>query len=233
MGSILRSTSLSMHKKILPFHYLTQDMHERTHADQVKTACAAGVTWIQLRVKSRSDKEWQGIAEEVKSITDSFKCILIINDNPVIAKAVNADGVHLGMNDMNWKEARIMLGDEKIIGLSTHSYEEILAAENFGVDYFGLGPIHFTPTKEKLDPVIGIEGIKKIVGQARKSGIKQPIVAIGGIQLEDVREIIEAGADGIAVSSAVNKNVKADEAIKNFLALLGEQRGLASTYSKA
>jgi thiamine-phosphate pyrophosphorylase len=193
-----------MHKPIASLHYLTQDMPQRSHEEQVRLACVAGVKWIQLRVKNHSFADWLMIAIRVKEITDRFDVTLIINDSVEIAKAVDAAGVHLGQEDFSPTGARKILGAEKIIGYSTHSFHELFAAKNLDVDYFGLGPFRFTLTKDKLNPALGMEGISEIIQQARGRAISKPIIAIGGIQLNDVTELLEAGIDGIAVSSAIN-----------------------------
>jgi thiamine-phosphate pyrophosphorylase len=212
-----------MRKPIASLQYLTQDIAHRTHEEQVYIACEAGVKWIQLRVKNKPFDEWKEIAKKARQITNEFSVTLIINDNAIIAEAVNADGVHLGREDVSCAETRKILGNEKIIGYSTHSLEDVLAAANFQVDYFGLGPFRFTSTKEKLNTVLGFEGVKKIIQQARMAGITKPIIAIGGIQLNDVQIISEAGADGIAVSSAINHSTDPTNAARDFLKQLSQR----------
>jgi len=206
-----------MRREIASLHYLTQDMPHRPHEEQVRIACEAGVEWVQLRVKNKSHHEWLEIAQRVKLVTDKFNVALIVNDSVEIAGAVDADGVHLGQEDLSPIDARKILRDKKIIGFSTHSFEEILAAKNFDVDYFGLGPFRFTSTKEKLDPVLRIEGITEIVQKIRANGITKPIVAIGGIQLKDVSELLLTGVDGVAISSAINGADDPKEMARQFL----------------
>jgi len=206
-----------MRKPIASLQYLTQDLPDRTHEEQVHTACEAGMKWIQLRVKNKSLDDWLKIAKSARQITIEFNVTLIINDNVTIAKEIDADGVHLGQEDISWMEARKILGDEKIIGYSTHSLEDLLAAKNFNVDYFGLGPYSFTPTKENLHAVLALDGMKEIIQQAQVAGITKPIVAIGGIQLNDVEGILRTGANGIAVSSAINLSHDPADAARKFL----------------
>src|SRR5687768_9023316 len=119
-----------MHREIAPFHYLTQDLPQRTHEEQVLIACRAGVKWIQLRLKKSGFNEWAQAARVARKITLDWGVVLIINDNVEIAGEVNADGVHLGKNDIHWTEARKLLGEEKIIGLSAHSFEDVSDARN-------------------------------------------------------------------------------------------------------
>lgn len=206
-----------MRKQIATLHYLTQDLSDRTHEEQVRVACEAGVKWVQLRVKDKSFDDWLKIGKRARQITDEFNVTLIINDNVIIAKEINADGVHLGQEDSSLMETRKILGDEKIIGYSTHSLEDLLAAKNFNVDYFGLGPYRFTPTKENLHAVLALDGMNQIIQQAQVAGITRPIIAIGGIQLNDVKEILKAGANGIAVSSAINLSRDPADAARKFL----------------
>ncbi len=209
-----------MRRDIASLHYLTQDLARFSHQDQVKMACAAGIKWVQLRVKNKNQKEWLKIATDVKQITSENDCILIINDDVQIAKEVDADGVHLGQEDMHWQAARKILGDQKLIGFSTHSMDELDTAKDFDVDYFGLGPFRFTATKEKLHPVLGKDGFTKIISGYKASEIKKPVIVIGGIQMNDVEEIMKAGAQGIAVSSAINLSDHPIQAIHQFNARL-------------
>jgi thiamine-phosphate pyrophosphorylase len=209
-----------MRKPVASLHYLTQDLPHRSHEEQVRLACEAGVKWIQLRIKNRSFLEWLEISKRVKAITDRYDVTLIINDSVEIAGAVDASGVHLGQEDSSPGEARTILGEEKIIGCSTHSFDELFAANDLAVDYFGLGPFRFTSTKEKLNAVLGIDGMSAIVKQARIHGISKPIIAIGGIQLGDVGELMQAGMDGVAVSSAINLADEPAERIRQFLSQL-------------
>lgn len=206
-----------MRKHIASLHYLTQDLDNRSHEEQVRIACAAGIKWVQLRVKNQPPNEWRRIAEAVKKITDQFHVTLIINDSVEIAKAVGADGVHLGQQDTSPVEARRILGDARIIGFSVHSKEELMAAEIFDVDYFGVGPFSFTSTKERLDAVLGPEGFSEIVLAAKSNLISKPLIAIGGIQLRNVDDLLRAGADGIAISSAINGSVDPAARMREFL----------------
>ncbi len=200
--------------RISRFQYLTQDLPYITHQALAQIACENGIRWMQLRVKNKSYNEYLQIAEEVKAICDKHQTTLIINDNVEIAKAVNADGVHLGKNDMPVSEARTILGSDKIIGGTANTLEDIIQLEKAGADYIGLGPYKFTSTKEKLNPILGLEGYS-IIQQLNNLSI--PIIAIGGIQLEDVKLLINTGVYGIAVSSAINLSSTKEKTIAGFL----------------
>lgn len=200
---------------IARLHYITQDLPDFSHPQLAEFACKGGVDWVQLRIKrpipdpSRREgsKEIVIIAEEVKKICKKYGAKLIINDFVFVAKEVGADGVHLGKEDMSPKEARKILGNNLIIGGSSNTREDVKRLMHEGVDYIGVGPYHFTSTKEKLSPVLGSEGIKEIINSLPEGegwGGAIPFIAIGGIKLEDIDPLMQAGVHGVAVSSAIN-----------------------------
>lgn len=209
-----------MPKPVSPLQYLTQDLPGFSHAAQVKMACDAGVKWVQLRVKDKSWEEWLQVAMEVSEITKHFDATLIINDSAEIAKQCGADGVHLGQTDMQWSEALKIAGEDAIIGVSAHSWDELYSLQDARIHYAGLGPFRFTETKEKLDEVLGLEGIREILQRMRQHSFQLPVIAIGGIQLTDVKELMNSGVHGIAVSGAINKSQHPQEAAASFLAAL-------------
>lgn len=137
--------------------------------------------------------------------------LLIVNDRCDLAMAVNADGVHLGQDDLPIVYARQLLGPEKIIGLSTHNAAQVSEAVAAQPDYLGFGPIFGTSTKTDHDPVVGLEGLR-----AARALTRLPMFAIGGITAESVAEIMAAGADGVAVISAILKAADLDAAIRTF-----------------
>ena len=184
-------------------HYLTQDVHNISHQELAEIACKNGIRWIQLRVKNQSYDGWLQIAKDVKSICDQFQTTLIINDNVEICKAINADGVHLGKNDLSIIKTR------KILGITEH--------EKNGANYIGLGPYKFTKTKSNLSAVLGLDGYSTILLHYNSS---IPIIAIGGIQLKDVKPLINTGIYGIAVSSAINLSNEKEKTIKEFIQLV-------------
>ena len=194
-------------------HYITQELPDFSHSELAEFACKGGANWIQLRVKNKSYEDWLKIAQETKLVCLKYGAKLIINDNVQIAKEISADGVHLGKDDMNPKEARKILGNNFIIGGSTNNMEDVRRQMADGCDYIGIGPFRFTSTKEKLSPVLGLEGIKKI---AEQFGKQIPMIAIGGIKLEDVESLMEIEIHGVAVSSAINLSENKIEATKKF-----------------
>jgi thiamine-phosphate pyrophosphorylase len=201
---------------ISKFHYLTQDLPGISHQELAEIACKNGVRWLQLRVKNKDYNEWLQIAKEVKQICLTFQTTFIINDNVEIAKEVDADGVHLGKNDSSILEARKTLGNSKIIGATANTIQDILEHQTNGVNYIGLGPYKFTHTKEKLNPILGLDGYSRII-KSSDAQIKIPIIAIGGIQLEDVKPLINTGVYGVAVSSVINLSNQKEKMIDAFL----------------
>jgi thiamine-phosphate pyrophosphorylase len=156
-----------------------------------------GVDAIQLREKTISDDEFISLAGEIRDIITRSGTLLIINDRVNVAREVNADGVHLGQDDMSVSEARNIIGDEKIIGVSTHSIIQARQAQKEGADYIAIGPVFSTRTKD-YEPSIGLEIIQEISG-----AINIPFIAIGAITLENLDEVLKAGASRIAVCSAI------------------------------
>ena len=148
---------------ISTLHYISQETPEKSHIENIREACRAGIDWVQLRVKDKELDEIEEIAFEAKTICKKFGTRLIINDYVEIAKAVKANGVHLGQNDMDPLRAREILGDRPYIGGTANTWDELVALYNSGVDYIGLGPFKFTDTKDNLSPVLGIKGYSTIL----------------------------------------------------------------------
>src|SRR5437763_869284 len=170
-----------------------------SHRDQVKQLIEGGATLIQLREKRTSPREFFQDAREALSIARSAGVKLIINDRVDIALAIGADGVHLGQTDMPVEAARRLLGDDAIIGFSTHSMSQVQEAVRLPIDYLAFGPIFPTASKANPDPIVGLAElaqVKNLVGSL-------PLVAIGGIGTGAIREVLMSGADSVAIISAV------------------------------
>lgn len=170
-----------------------------TCIEMAHIAMRAGVRWIQLRDKHRDRGCLYRNALHLRNITREYGAVLVVNDYVDIAAAVDADGVHLGQDDMPLMEARKVLGPRRMIGISTHSREEALRAEEEGADYIGFGPIFDTTTKDAGEPR-GTDPLKEV-----SSTVKIPVVAIGGISGDSVEDVIGAGADAVAIASALVK----------------------------
>jgi thiamine-phosphate pyrophosphorylase len=181
-------------------YFLTMDDAGMGHVEQVEAACAAGIRWIQLRMKLASDEEVREVAIAAKKICDAYDCLFLINDRVEVAAEMGADGVHLGKQDMSVGAARRLLGSDKLIGGTANTLEDIREHCRQGADYIGLGPYRYTTTKKNLSPVLGLGGYQRIMDQLGREGIGIPVVAIGGIGPEDATGLVEAGLHGIAFS---------------------------------
>jgi thiamine-phosphate pyrophosphorylase len=212
---------------IAKLQYITQEIEGKSHAQLAEEACKAGITWVQLRVKNKGCAEWKEIALETQAVCKKYGAKLIINDSMTLAKDIGADGVHLGKNDLSTAEARRLLGDKFIIGGTANTFEDVLMHAQAGVNYIGLGPFRFTATKDKLSPILGLEGYKEILARCSTAGIQIPVIAIGGIVAGDVALILEAGLHGVAVSSAItNSGSKTDAVFQFNIALNSPSRKL-------
>lgn len=180
--------------------YLCTDrelMTTDTITEAVELAIKGGVTVVQLREKDCSGRKFLEVAHEVKEITDAYEVPLIINDRLDIAMAVDADGVHLGQKDLPATVARELLGPDKIIGVSAWNAELALRAQKDGADYIGAGDVFGTSTKADTHHV-SLQELAKI-----KKTVKIPVVAIGGISMENIEKLKGTGVDGVAVISAI------------------------------
>lgn len=143
------------------------------------------------------------VAKQVKELCREYCAKFVIDDNVEIAKLLDLDGVHLGKNDMPVAEARILLGENKIIGGTANTFEDVERIYRDGADYIGCGPFRFTTTKKRLAPILGLEGYRSITSRMKSAGIDIPMVAIGGIKAGDIKDIMQTGVDGIALSGSV------------------------------
>jgi thiamine-phosphate pyrophosphorylase len=167
-----------------------------THAEQVERLAAGGATLVQLRDKHVAPREFYEAARRAVEVARALGVRLIINDRVDIALAVDADGVHLGQDDLPIARARELIGAERILGYSTHNVQQALEADCAPVDYIAVGPVFQTTTKENPDPIVGPELIREL-----KLRLTKPLVGIGGITLDRASAVIAAGADSVAVIS--------------------------------
>lgn len=196
--------------------YLCTDrnlLNGKNFEETVELAIKGGVTIIQLREKNCSSREFLEIATSVKNITSKYKIPLIINDRIDIALAVDADGVHVGQDDLPCETAREILGEEKIIGVSVSTVAEAIKAEKDGANYLGVGAIFQTSTKTDAE-IVTLDTLKKI-----RDSVKIPVVAIGGINKNNLSQIKNL-VDGVAVISAIISDNKPEDAAKDLLQIL-------------
>lgn len=171
------------------------------YAECARAAVKAGVKIIQLRMKHVSREEIIEEARKLREITRGTDTAFIVNDDPEIAALVEADGVHVGQGDMSPSEVRRMYPSLKIVGLSTHNLEQVKASLSEPIDYIGVGPVYATPTKDIPDPTLGPDTAAEMIRSS-----KVPAVAIGGLDLETVKPVLEKGAKNFAVVRAVCKS---------------------------
>jgi thiamine-phosphate pyrophosphorylase len=197
-----------------PLMAITQDGAALAPAEQVRRLCAAGVRWIQLRMKDAPREAWLAAARESVGHCRAHGAILIVNDSVDVALESGADGVHLGRLDLEWREARRRLGPGLILGGTVNYDADAQRAVAAGcLDYVGVGPLRFTKTKKELAPLRGFDGIRALVGMLQ--GI--PAWGIGGVEVADVAALRAQGVAGTAVCSALLRDDRIDRNVRAFL----------------
>ena len=174
-----------------------------TIEEEIRQAVDGGCRWVQLRMKDATRDEIVATAKRAKEI-----CADVVD----IAKELQLDGVHLGKNDMHPDEAREILGGDFIIGATANTFDDVQALRHLDIDYIGLGPLRFTATKQKLSPVLGLDGYRDIIARMKDASINLPVVAIGGITIADIEDVMATGVRGIAVSGEL---INADNMAKH------------------
>ncbi|MBH0203225.1 MAG: thiamine phosphate synthase [Nitrospira sp.] len=184
---------------------------DRPLVDVLKVSATAGAKIFQYRNKTASMNAAYAEAVPLRKIARELGVLFIVNDRCDLALAVDADGVHLGQEDLPLTLARKVMGPDKLIGISTHNREQVVAATAGGPDYLGFGPIFNPGSKSDHDPVVGVAGLKTI-----RPLTPLPIFAIGGMTLDQVGDVIRAGANGVAVISAILKAPDIRQAVSDF-----------------
>lgn len=179
----------------------------------------AGIRSIQLREKDLPTRSLLDLAYKVRAITNLYEAQLFINDRVDIALCVGADGVHLPQSGMPPNAARKIIKDSMLIGVSTHSLEEAISAQNGGADFITFGPIFQTPSKLQYGEPLGLSALAEV-----RRNIKIPILGIGGIDLNNIESVINTGAEGIAMIRGILSAQNIDDTVKKYLMLLGEKR---------
>ena len=201
----------------LPKLYLITDRHQVQKGHQllqvVEELLQAGVRMIQLREKDLSAAELYPLAKKLRSLTHKHDSLLLINDRIDLAQAIGADGVHLGGHSLPVKIARQILGPNTLIGASTHSTVEAESAQCQGADFITFGPVFFTPSKERFGAPVGIETLQTIC-----KSCKVPVYGLGGIKANNTRETLQAGAQGVAMISALLSSPEPAQAYRQIAA---------------
>ena len=192
----------------------------RPAQEVVEAALRGGVTVVQYREKSAGTRAMIEEARELRKLCAAAGVPFIVNDRVDVALAVDADGVHVGQDDMPAALARRLIGDKKILGVSAGKAEEARRAVADGADYIGASPVFATPTKPDAPPAMGAEGLRRLAG-----AVSVPVVAIGGMNVENAQSIMAAGASGIAVVSAIVAADDVERAARAILSAMEKVRG--------
>lgn len=202
---------------MVPVQFITHSVPGISHERSGELALEGGCRWIQLRMKGFSDDEVEPVARRLLKACRNVGTTFILDDRVELAQKIGADGVHLGQKDMPVDEARRMLGEGMIIGGTANTLEEVRELKRRSADYVGCGPLRFTTTKENLAPMLGFEGLRQIVTGMHAEELRIPLVAIGGVELDDVAALLECGVSGVAVSGAILRAMDPVEMMRRFL----------------
>ena len=188
---------------MVPVQFITHTAPGIDYEASAMLALEGGCQWIQLRMKQAADSEVEPIARRLLAACREHGATFIIDDRVALAKAIEADGVHLGQHDMPVQEAREFLGHGFIIGGTANTLDDVRRLHRASADYIGAGPFRFTTTNEGLAPILGLEGYAQLVAGMEAEHIRLPLCAIGGITLADIPALLATGVKGVAVSGAV------------------------------
>ena len=183
--------------------FISHYTEQYSYIDSIRMALDGGCRWIQQRMKDAAIDDVRSVALEAMRMCKERGATFVIDDHVELVKELGADGVHLGKNDMPIKEARSLLGEGFIIGGTANTFADVKAHYEAGADYIGCGPFRFTTTKENLSPVLGLEGYEQILRRMKDEGIDLPVVAIGGITINDIPQLMRIGMSGVALSGTV------------------------------
>lgn len=192
-----------MNNELSKIQFITNGSDAATTIAQIRAVLDGGCRWVQIRMKNADETEARRAVVETAPIVHGYGAVLIVDDRVALAARSGVDGVHLGKGDMPPAEARRILGYGKIIGLTVNTVDAVEEAIAAPVDYYGVGPLRFTTTKQRLASVLGLSGVAEIVRQLKAAHPERAIVVIGGVEASDIDDIVATGADGIAVSSAL------------------------------
>ena len=206
--------------------FITNYHDDISLTEQTEYVLEAGCRWVQLRLKGADDAEIYMVGKALRQLCDRYEATLILDDVVRMVPVIGADGVHLGKQDIPVDEARKLLGPDKIIGGTANTFEDVKRLAQQGANYIGCGPFRFTTTKKNLSPLLGLEGYAAILEQMRRQQIDLPLIAIGGITLEDVPDLIDLGVSGIAISGAILEAKKPEVMMRKFIRTENKARKL-------
>ncbi len=191
-------------KYIEKFQYITHDIPNLTHIEQVQLACEAGAKWIQYRCLSKDDAALLADINAIAEICDDWGTTLIVTDHIHLNGKADIQGFHIEDMDADFAALRNKVGNDVTLGGSANTVENLIRLANQGVDYAGFGPFATTETKPNDLPLIGVEGYSKALQKLKAANIQLPLLAVGGIKIYDVEALMQTGIYGIAVSGAIN-----------------------------
>lgn len=194
-----------MKKFIEKLHFITHDIDQLNHVQQAQLACEAGAKWVQYRCLTKSDDELLQDINTIAEICDDWGATLIVTDHVHLNGKADIQGFHIENMDADFIKLRELLGEACTIGGSANTIEGLIRLAQEGADYAGFGPFSHTDTKPNYFKHLGIEGYHKAMVQLQQKHIDLPVLAVGGVTLNDVEELLQTGVFGIAVSSAVNQ----------------------------
>lgn len=186
-------------------------------AHGVELALKGGCRWVQLRMKDADESDIVQAAALIGPLCHRYNAVFLLDDHVELVAAVGADGVHVGQNDMPVPDVRRVLGPGYIIGATANTLDDMVVAANAGADYIGLGPYRFTTTKKKLKPTLGVKGYQRLMGGAKAAEVDIPVVAIGGIEPDDIAAIAPSGVAGVAISGSIATADSPAEKTKEFI----------------
>jgi thiamine-phosphate pyrophosphorylase len=194
-----------MKKFIEKLQFITHDVQRLSHVEQAQIACEAGAKWIQYRCFTKNEEDLLKDINQIAEICDDWGATLIVTDHIHLKGKADIQGFHIEDMDADFTSLRIQLGEETTIGGSSNTVEGLIRLAKEGVDYAGFGPFKITTTKPNNAPLLGVNGYKQAMSLLKEQGIELPVLAVGGVTLADVPELLQAGVFGIAVSAAVNQ----------------------------
>lgn len=209
--------------------FITHYTEKYSYIDTARMALEGGCRWIQLRMKDADTSLMEDTAIVIQKMCKDYGATFIVDDHVLLAKKINADGVHLGKNDMPIAEARKTLGNSFIIGDTVNSFEDILnTLQSATPDYFGCGPFRFTATKKNLAPILGYEGYRTIVKKMKNMNINIPLIGIGGIERSYIPILLESGVNGIALSSSILKALNPVKEMRDIVKMMYKEREITN-----
>lgn len=201
--------------------YISSGKTTEEQQQHIVSALNQGVSWIQIRMKNADEDSLRRLIHKVVALKQTYAFTLIVNDYAHLALEVGVDGLHLGLTDMPLAEARALLGPQKIIGGTANSTSDVQQRIKEGCDYIGLGPLRHTNSKEKLSPILGLDGYRKIMAQVDASSLP-PLFAIGGIKDSDIKALRQLGLYGVALSKHIQDHFDNKQHVKQLNTLLYE-----------